>query len=86
MEQYKSGNWIGRDGQPKKYRPTGITQMLVHRAVWAWYNGETPYDPNKNLDVCHKHDEVDNNDINNLYVDAHINNIHARKVAGGRYK
>lgn len=86
MELYRAGKWVKKNGEPKKGRPTGITQMLVHRAVWAWYNGETPAEEGKNIDVCHKHDEVDNNDISNLYVDYHIGNIHARKVAGGRYK
>ena len=86
MELYRSGKWFKSNGEPYKNKPNGISQFLVHRAVWAWYNGETPYDPNRNLDVCHYHDEVDNNDINNLYVDDHIGNINARKVAGGRYK
>ena len=86
MEDFRNGKWVKKNGEPRKYRPNGISQCLVHRAVWAWYNGETPFEEDKNIDVCHKHDEVDNNDISNLYVDYHIGNINARKVAGGRYK
>lgn len=65
-----------------KNRPTGIRLMLVHRAVYAWFNGETP----ETMDVCHIDDDVDNNCINNLKADTHGNNIRARKVAGGLYK
>ena len=85
MELYRAGKWLDKEGNPKKHKPNGNSQFLVHRAVWAWYNGETPEDPIRNLDVCHYHDDVDNNDINNLYIDDHIGNIHARKVnTGGR--
>ena len=57
--------------------------MLVHRAVYAWFNGETP----DNMDVCHKDDDVENNCIDNLKADTHGNNIRERRVqTGGRPK
>lgn len=83
MELFRTGKWVDKNGNPRTYRPNGISQCLVHRGVWAWYNGETPHDPIRNLDVCHKHDEVDNNDINNLYVDDHIGNLAERKIKTG---
>ena len=69
-----------RNGELRR-KPNGIRLMLVHRAVYAWYNGETPDD----MDVCHKDDNVENNCIENLIADTHGNNIRARKFAGGRY-
>ena len=87
MRLYNEGKWVNKQGKPKSYKPNGISAMLVHRAVWAWYKGETPEEEDRNIDVCHYNDEVDNNDINNLYIDDHIGNIHARKVhTGGRIK
>lgn len=82
MELYKKGLWVKKNGEPKSYKPTGISMMLVHRAVWAWFNSDTPND----LDVCHKDDNVDNNAIDNLKADTHGNNIRERKFAGGLYK
>lgn len=67
----------------RKTKPNGIRLMLVHRAVYAWFNFETP----DNMDICHKDDNVDNNCIENLIADTHGNNIRARKVqTGGRPK
>lgn len=74
LERFKNGEI--------KYRPSGVKMMLVHRAVYAWFNGETP----DNLDVCHKDDNVENNCIDNLKADTHGNNIRERKFAGGLYK
>ena len=69
-----------RNGEIKS-RPNGIRLMLVHRAVYAWFNGETP----DNMDVCHIDDDVENNCIENLKADTHGNNIRARKIqTGGR--
>lgn len=73
MEKFKAGL--------TKYRPSGSKVMLVHRAVWAWYNGQTP----DGMDVCHKDDDVDNNCIDNLMADTHGNNIRARLIQGSKY-
>ena len=74
---------VNKQGKPKSYRPTGISMMLVHRAVYAWFNMETPGD----MDVCHIDDNVDNNSIENLKSDTHGNNIRERAVqTGGRPK
>lgn len=78
MKQYREGKWVKKNGQPKKTKPTGISLMLVHRAVYAWFYLETP----DNMDVCHKDDDVENNCIENLVADTHGNNIRARKSAG----
>ena len=75
MVEWKEGH--------RKNRPTGIRLMLVHRAVYAWFNGETP----DNMDVCHRDDDVENNCIDNLKADTHGNNIRERRVqTGGRPK
>ena len=81
MKLFKEGKWVKKNGEPKKTKPTGISLMLVHRAVYAWFYFETP----DNMDVCHIDDNVENNCIENLKADTHGNNIRARKVAGGRY-
>lgn len=71
-----------KNGELKR-KPNGVRAMLVHRAVYAWFNGETPED----LDVCHKDDDVENNRPDNLIADTHGNNIRARKVqTGGKPK
>lgn len=83
MKLYNEGKWVNKEGKPKSYKPTGISMMLVHRAVYAWFNLETPSD----MDVCHIDDNVDNNSIENLKSDTHGNNIRERKVqTGGRPK
>ena len=75
MEKYRNGEL--------KRKPNGISMMLVHRAVYAWFNLETPDD----LDVCHKDDNQDDNGIENLTVMTHGDNIRARKVqTGGKPK
>lgn len=78
MKLYKEGKWIKKDGTPKKGRPTGIKIMLVHRAVYAWFYGETP----DGLDVCHDDDDPDNNSKDNIVKDTHANNIRKRKIQG----
>lgn len=62
-----------------KSKPTGVRLMLVHRAVWAWFKGETPDD----MDVCHIEDDVDDNCIDHLTIMSHGDNIRARKVQTG---
>lgn len=79
MDLYKKGLWVKKNGQPKLSKPTGISMMLVHRAVYAWFKGETPDD----LDICHRDDNVDRNGIDNLKADTHGNNIRERKIQTG---
>ena len=61
-----------------KNRPAGIKMMLVARAVYAWFHGETP----DNKDICHKDDNPDNNHIDNLEALSHGENIRNRKIKG----
>lgn len=64
-----------------KNRPTGIKMMLVHRAVYAWFNLETPED----MDVCHVDDNSDDNSIEHLTLMTHGDNIRRRAIqTGGR--
>ena len=63
-----------------KTRPSGVKMMLVSRAVYAWFNGETP----DGLDICHRDDEPDNNYFENLVALTHGDNIRNRKIQGSK--
>ena len=58
----------------KKGKRCGQRQILVHRAVYAWYNGECP----KNRDIDHIDNNPFNNCLDNLQAITRAENIRKR--------
>ena len=68
---------------PNKYKiPNGQKLFLVHRIIYAWFNGSTPAD----LDIAHKDDNSFNNSIDNLEAISHGENIAKRSIQANQYR
>lgn len=68
---------------PNKYKiPNGQKLILVHRIVYAWFHGATPY----GLDIAHKDDDSFNNSIDNLEAISHGENILRRSIQANQYR
>ena len=68
---------------PNKYKiPNGQKLILVHRIIYAWFNGSTPAD----LDIAHKDDNSFNNSIDNLEAISHGENIAKRAGFKNQYQ